>query len=108
MSPKRSSRRSHIAAVLGDPVLDRAHRAGFEPAGADAADLLGTHEPALLEHVEVLQHGRKRHLQWRREFAHGGGAIGEPRDDRAAVAVGQSAERLIELLGLSDRHGGGP
>ncbi len=34
--------------------------------------------------------------------------MGEPRDDRAAVAVSQSVERLIELLGLSDRHGRGP
>ena len=46
------------SAMLGDPVLKCAHRAGFEPAGADAADLLGTHEPAALEHVEVLQHSR--------------------------------------------------
>jgi hypothetical protein len=45
-------------AVLGDPILECAHRAGFEPAGPDPADLLGTHEPAALEHVEVLQHGR--------------------------------------------------
>ena len=41
--------------VLDDPALDRTHRAGFEPAGADPASLL---EPAGLEHAEVLQHGR--------------------------------------------------
>jgi len=92
------------SSMLGNPVLDRAHRARFEPAGADPADLLGTNEPAALEHVEVLQHGRQRNPQRRRELAHRGGATGQPRDDRAAVAIGQSVKRLIELLGLSDRH----
>jgi len=94
------------SAVLGDPVLDRVHRAGVEAAGADPTGLLGTHEPAALEHVEVLQHCRQRHAERRRELAHRGGPPGELHDDRATVAVGQSVERQIELLGLSARRGG--
>ena len=95
-----------LSPVLDDPVLHGAHRAGLEPAGAHPADLLGAHEPAALEHVEVPQHRWQRHPQGRCELAHRGGTTGEPIDDRAAVAVGQSVERLIELLGLSGRHSG--
>jgi len=79
--------------VLGDPVLERAHRAGLEPAPPDAADLLRAHEAAALQHVEVLHHGRQRHVQRSGELAHGRRAARKADDHRAAALVGERVER---------------
>ena len=41
-------------AVLGDPLLDLAHRRRFEVARAHSTDLLGADDAALLQHFDVL------------------------------------------------------
>jgi hypothetical protein len=95
-------------AVLGDPLLERAHRAGLEPAPPDAADLLRAHEAAALQHVEVLHHGRQRHVQRCGELAHRCRAARQADDHRAAALVGERVERPVELCCVGGRHGPHP
>ena len=92
-------------AVLDDPLLERAHGSGLEPARPDAADLLRAHEAAALQHVEVLHHGRQGHVQRRGELAHGGRAARQADDHRAAALVGERVEGPVELRCVGGRHG---
>ena len=66
----------------------------------------GPHEAAAVQHVEVLHHGRQRHVQRRGERFHGGRATGQADDHGAAALVGERVERPVELCCVGGRHGG--
>ena len=90
--------------MLGDPLLDRAHRRRLETACADAADLLGADQAALLQHVDVLDDGRQRHRERLGELADRGRALAQPGDDRAPARVGEGTEGPVERGIGNGRH----
>src|SRR5919201_6968644 len=56
--------------TLMDPALGRLERRDLDRAGPNPAGLLGADEAALLEQLQVLEHGRERHRQRPCEIAH--------------------------------------
>lgn len=43
-------------AAFADPLLHHGKAAGFDAAGAHSPDLFGLYQPALLQHLEVLNY----------------------------------------------------
>jgi hypothetical protein len=81
---------------LVDPVLGRAQRGRLDRAGAHPPDLLRADEAAGLEHLDVLDHRRERHLERLRELAHRRRPTRQAVDHRAAAGVSERVEDLVE------------
>src|ERR671936_941070 len=82
--------------TLMDPALGRLERRDLDRAGPNPADLFGADEAALLQQLQVLEHGRERHRQRPCEIAHRGRAPREPVDDRPAARVGKRVKDAVE------------
>ena len=101
--PRRSrrARRAGRAAVPGqpalvEPFLGLAQRLGIDGAGAHPADLLGGHQPALLEHLQMLHDGRQRHGEAAGPVRSPMPVRGSAVDDLPARRIGQCLEHQIE------------
>jgi hypothetical protein len=79
-----------------DPLLDQAPRPRLDPAGPDAADLLGHDQPGAFEHREVLHHRRKRHGERAGEVAHRSRAARKPFHHRPPRRIGKGLEGKVE------------
>src|SRR5262249_53576749 len=86
--------------VLGDPAFRRAQRGRCHLTAPHATNLLGANEPALFQHVEVLQERRHRHGEGPSKLAHGGCPPAQARYDSAPSRVGKSMEDTVEVHGL--------
>src|SRR5919109_1320602 len=82
--------------TLMDPALGRLERRDLDRAGSNPADLFGADEAAVLQHLQVLEHGRKRHRQRLCEIAYRGRALREPVNDRPAARVGKRVKDPVE------------
>jgi len=82
---------------VGDPLLSGGHRCWFDAADASPPDLLGSHDSARLEHLNVLDHGRQGHGQRTRQLAHRSGSKGEPFNHGPPAAISQRLEGPIEV-----------
>jgi hypothetical protein len=88
-----------------DPGLGILHGAGIERASQRAADLLAPDEACLGEDAEVLQHGRERHRERRRDLAcRPCAAVTQHVEDGAPRRVGESRERAVERWLLTVNH----
>src|ERR1039458_2916928 len=87
-------------ASVGDPLFGGGHRRTFDPARARPPDLLGLHEPALLEHLDVLEDSGKGHGQGFCQFTDRSGPQGEAFHHAAPALVGQRLEGPIQVDGL--------
>src|SRR5690554_6659162 len=81
-----------LPASLVEPVPGDAESLLLEAADADATLLARRHEPGLLEHAHVLQHGRDRHAQRLRQGRRRGGAERQALEDRAPGPVAKGVE----------------
>ena len=68
----------------------------------DAARALGlvAHQPRLLQHLQMLRHGRPADRQPRGELAHRHRPLGEPLDDRLAHRLGKRGKQVSHSLPL--------
>src|SRR5919201_55454 len=82
--------------TLMDPALGRLERRDLERAGPNPAHLFGADEPAMLQQLQVLEHGRERHRQRPCKIAHRGRALREPVNDRPAARVGKRVKDAVE------------
>src|ERR671936_338402 len=97
--------------TLMDPALGRLERRDLDRAGPNPADLFGADEAALLQQLQVLEHGRERHRQRPCEIAHRGRALREPVNDRPAARVGKRVKDPVErriLLKHLIKYSAGP
>src|SRR5690348_10575494 len=85
-------------APLRDPLLGRSQRLRLDLAGAHAADLARLHEPARLQHLDVLDHGRERHVERPRELTDRRGPAREPVDHDPPAGVGEGLENSVKLV----------
>src|SRR5919201_5322527 len=82
--------------TLMDPALGRLERRDLDRAGPNPADLFGADEAAVLQYLQVLEHGRKRHRQRPCELAHRGRALREPVNYRPAARIGKRVKDAVE------------
>jgi hypothetical protein len=83
-------------ATLGEPLFGAAHDRWLDTAGADATDFLRSHQPAGLEHLQVLDDRRQGERQWSGELANGRWAAGEALEHVPSRGIGQGVEDAIE------------
>ena len=84
-----AERRERGAPELLEVVAD-----GGEPGGIDGVDAPGavgvvTHQPGVLQHLEVLAHRRPAHRQLPGELPHGARRPGDACEDRASGRIGE-------------------
>src|ERR671936_97399 len=82
--------------TLMDPALGRLECGDLDRGGPNPADLFGADEAAVLQQLQVLEHGRERHRQRPCEIAHRGRALRKPVDDRPAARVGKRVKDEVE------------
>src|SRR5919204_2358573 len=83
-------------APLRDPALGRAQCVGLDRHCANSADLLAAHEAALLENVQVLEHGRERDREWGGEVTDRCRPALEPLHHPPSARVGEGVEDAVE------------
>src|ERR671922_2430194 len=83
-------------APLRDPALGRAQCVGLDRHCANSADLLAAHETALLENVQVLEHGRERDREWGGELTDRCWPALEPLHHPPSARVGERVEDVVE------------
>src|SRR6516164_9323071 len=95
-------------ASLADPALGRAQRERLYLARAHAPHLVRTHDPARLEHVQVLNDRRQRYRERPRELAHRRGPVEQVVDHRTPVRIRERVEdhvyRRLALRGGILKH----
>ena len=67
-----------------------------DAAGAHASRLLGPHQAAGFEHLQMLVDGRQRHVERLRELADRGRPARQSLDDDAPSRIGESLEDAVE------------
>ena len=85
-------------AAVVEPLLGGRERLRLDAAHAYATDLLGRHDATRLEHLDVLDHRRERHVERRRQIADGGGGSDETLDHLPTRRVGQRVEETVERM----------
>jgi len=84
-------------APLGDPALRGSQRTGLNGAGANPSHLFRADEPAVFEHVQVLDDRWHRHRQGASEFADGRRSAGQTFDHRPPAGVRERLEQKVDL-----------
>src|ERR1700750_3306594 len=84
------------AAVPFQPVHNAIELRRHQAEVPHATVLLMLDEPGVLQHGEVLDDRRKRHIEGLRQLAHRGGTRGQALGDRASGRVGESTEDRVE------------
>jgi hypothetical protein len=83
-------------ASICNPLLNGTERHRFDPAGADAADLLRPDQSAFFKHLKVLNDRRQRHIERPRELAHRRRPAAQPLHHDPPGRVRQRLEDEIE------------
>src|SRR6516162_3977101 len=78
-------------AVVLEIVRDVPERRGLERARAVLLVAMLRNEAGVAQDLQVPADGRQAHLERRRELVHGGGAVGEAREDAAPRGIGEGA-----------------
>jgi len=80
-----------------EPVVHRPQGFRLQPALLYASVFDSRNQASILEHVQMLQHGRHRHVERPRELADRRVAAGQAHQHRPARRVGEGAEDGVEL-----------
>jgi len=89
-----------IGAPAGEPPFRSREGLRIDAAGANTPCLFRSHEPAGLEHLEVLQHGGERHVERPGEVAHCHWSSAQPLDHDAPSRVGERLKDEVERAGM--------
>ena len=92
----RSRRWSQSWPLAADPVFGGCQPSRVQTTGAHPPGLFRTDQPALFQHLQMLQHRRQRHRQRPGEIADRGRAAAQPLHDRAPARIGQCVEHAVE------------
>lgn len=84
-------------ALLADPLGGERERIGCQLVSANAADFGRANDANGLEHSQVLDDARERHVEGAREVRHGSRALGEAFDHSPPARVCERVEHAVEL-----------
>src|SRR5688572_30795565 len=83
--------------ALVDPLLGEPEARRRDAAGAYPPDLLGADNPALLEDLEMLDHGRQRDGEGRGQLTGRDRTAAQPLDHRPSGRVAQRVKDAVDL-----------
>ena len=83
--------------MIADPLLEGGEAFGLDAAGAYAAELLGVHERAFFEDLEMLGYGGEGDVEGGGEGGDGEGSVAEPVQDGAAGGVAECVKEAVDL-----------
>ena len=83
--------------MIADPLLEGGEACGFDAAGAYTAELLGEHQAAFFEDLQVLRYGGEGDVEGCGEGGDGKGSVAEPVQDRPAGGVAECVKEAIDI-----------
>ena len=81
---------------LADPLLHHRKSRRHDPAGSHPAHFFRMHQPALLQHLQMLHHCGQRNHQRRRQARNRHRSIAKPLDDRATGRIAESMKHTVD------------
>src|SRR5436189_5526525 len=85
-------------AITLDPLVDLLERACLERRGPPLRLFAARHESRAFEHLDVLTHRGKAHVEGLRDVGHRCATLRETREDRTPRRVGEGTEREAETV----------